>query len=104
MIASEEFLRCINTTHESENYEADKITLAGKQTVRQRLVASDIMFDPEEHFPERMIFLDLGKPDSQWEIRTADDLRRKTQNGHQSLKEKYRKTGGAIMLFENLFI
>jgi len=38
-----------------------------------------------------MVYLNLGGPDSQWQILTADDLRREAQKGHQSLKEKYGK-------------
>ncbi len=38
-----------------------------------------------------MIILNLSKPDAQWELRTADELRRRTQKGHQSLREKYGK-------------
>lgn len=38
-----------------------------------------------------MMFLDLGADDLRWELRTAEDQIRKDQQGHQSLREKYRK-------------
>jgi len=38
-----------------------------------------------------MMILNLSKPDAQWKMRTADELRRHTQKGHQSLREKYGK-------------
>ena len=35
--------------------------------------------------------LDLGAEQPTWELRTADELRREDQKGHQSLREKYGK-------------
>ena len=55
------------------------------------MVANDLGFDAEAHYPETMQVLDLGAEDSQWELRTADKLRREEQTGHQSLREKYGK-------------
>ncbi len=92
-IAAEEFLRRIDTTHELESYEVGKIRLVEtKETPWQRLVARGWDFDPERFFPEEMLILNLSKPDAQWEFRTADELRRNAQKGHQSLREKYGKT------------
>ena len=86
-----EFLRKIDTTHELTSYEVDKIDLPDEPSLWQRLVERDFRFDPERHFPEKMAHLTLGVPDPQWQILTADDLRREAQKGHQSLKEKYGK-------------
>lgn len=91
-ITAEEFLRRIDATHELESYEAGKVRLTETaETPWQRLVARSLAFDPERFFPEEMMSLNLSKPDAQWELRTADELRRRTQKGHQSLREKYGK-------------
>lgn len=90
-LIAEEFLRKIDTTRELASYEAGKVKLADEPSVWQRLVARDFRFDPEQYFPEEMMHLDLRTPDPQWQILTADDLRKDAQKGHQSLKEKYGK-------------
>ncbi len=48
-------------------------------------------FALERFYPEEMLLLDLSEPDAKWECLTADDLRRRDQKGHQSLREKYGK-------------
>lgn len=93
-LTSEEFLRQIDTTHELSSYESDKVKLVDKPTAWQRRIASDITFDPAINFPEQFMVLNMTRPDgrdAQWELHTADDLRQYMQEGHQSLKEKYRK-------------
>lgn len=87
-LTAEEFLRRIDTTHELENYEADKAELV-EETMWQRMVAGDLGFDPEVHYSEMMQVLDLGAAEPKWESYTADDLRREDQKGHQSLREQY---------------
>lgn len=87
----EKFLRKIDTTHELESYEADKAERIG-QTVWQQRVAGDISTDPERCYPEAFQCLDLRTPDAKWEVYTADDLRRREQRGHQSLRERYGKS------------
>ena len=62
-----------------------------EETVWQRIVAGDLGFDAEAHYPETMQVLDLGAEGPRWELRTADELRREDQQGHQSLREKYGK-------------
>lgn len=71
------------------------LTLVEK-TVWQRMVSTNFAFDaethyPETHYPETIQVLDLGAEEPKWELRTADDLRREDQEGHQSLREKYGK-------------
>ena len=90
-LTAEEFLRKIDTTHELTSYEVEKVKLLDEPSVWQRLVARNFRFDPERHFPKKIMHLDLGTPDPQWQILTADDLRKEAQKGHQSLKEKYGK-------------
>ena len=92
-LTAEEFLRKIDTTRELTSCEAGKIDLSDGPSRWQRLVARDFRFDPERYFPEKMAYLNwnLDDPDPQWQILTADDLRREAQKGHQSLKEKYGK-------------
>lgn len=87
-LAAEEFLRRIDTTHELDSYEADKAELV-EETVWQHMVARNFAFDIEMHYPETIQVLDLGAAEPKWKLRTADDLRREDQEGHQSLREKY---------------
>ena len=89
-LTAEEFLQRIDTTHELENYETDKAELV-EETVWQCLVSGNLGFDAETHYPETMLELDLGTEEPKWELRTADELRRGDQQGHQSLREKYGK-------------
>ena len=89
-LTAEGFLRKIDTTHELESYETDKAELVD-ETMWQHMVAGDLGFDAETHYPETMLELDLGTGEPKWELRTADELRRVDQKGHQSLREKYGK-------------
>ena len=89
-LTTEEFLRKIDMTHELESYEAGKAELV-EETVWQNRVHGDFSFDPETYYPETMQVLDLGVEEPKWELRTADDLRRRDQKGHQSLREQYGK-------------
>jgi len=85
-LTAEEFLRKVDTTHELEG------CMGTEEAPWQRLVARSWDFDPERFFPkEIIIILNLNKPDAQWEPRTADELWRRMQKGHQSLREKYGK-------------
>jgi hypothetical protein len=92
-LTAEEFLRKIDTTHELASYEAGKAKLSDGPSIWQQLVARDFRFDSERYFPEKMAYLnlDLSDPAPQWQILTADDLRKEAQKGHQSLREKYGK-------------
>lgn len=89
-LTAEEFLQRIDTTHELESYETDRVEQV-EQTVWQQRVVGDISFDPEVRYPETIQCLDfdLGAAEPKWEIYTADNLRRQEQQGHQSLREKY---------------
>ena len=89
-LTAEEFLRRIDTTRELESYETDKAELV-EETAWQHMLAGDFGFDAETHYPETMQVLDLGAEVPTWELRTADELRREDQRGHQSLREKYGK-------------
>ena len=89
-LTAEDFLRRIDTTHELGSYEAGKVELM-EETVWQNRVAGDFGFDSETYYPEAMQVLDLGAAEPKWELRTADDLRREDQKGHQSLREKFGK-------------
>lgn len=84
-------MRRIDTTHELNGYEAGKAELA-EETVWQSRVVGDSSFDPDMYYPETMQVLDLGAAEPKWELRTAEDMRREDQQGHQSLREKYRIT------------
>lgn len=90
-LTAEAFLQKIDTTHELKSYEAGKAELV-EETPWQQRVAQRWDFDPEIFYPESMMVLDMtpGKK-GEWEILTRDDLRRRDQNGHQSLRDKYQK-------------
>ena len=87
-LTAEKFLRRIDTTHELSSYETDKAELV-EETAWQHMVAADLSFDAETHYPETMQALDLGSEEPRWELQTADELRREDQKGYQSLREKY---------------
>lgn len=89
-LTAEEFLRRIDTTYELESYEAGKTELV-EETAWQRMVSGNFAFDEETHYPETIQVLVLSAEKPEWELRTADDLRRENQKGHQSLREKYGK-------------
>ena len=91
MLTAEEFLRKIDTTHELTSYEAGKVKLSDGPSMWQRLVAKGFTFDPERHYPKSYAHLNLSDEDPQWKIFSAEELRRRDQQGHQSLKEKYGK-------------
>lgn len=88
-LTGEEFLRKIDTMHDLEDYTVDEVQAPPANTPWQRMVAGDMGFDPETHYPEAVMQLDLGTDDPQWQTCSADDLRRRDQEGHQSLREKY---------------
>ena len=90
-MTAEEFLRKIDTTHELTSYKVDKIDLPDEPSRWQQLVAKDFTFDPEWYYPESYAHLNLNDEGPQWKIFSAADLRRRDQQGHQSLKEKYGK-------------
>ena len=89
-LTAEDFLRRIDMTHELESYETDKTELV-EETVWQCMVANNLGFDAETHYPEMMQVLDLDAEEPKWELRTADELRREDQTGHQSLRGKFGK-------------
>ncbi len=89
-LTAKEFLRQIDTTHELKSYEAGKTELV-EETVWQNRVASNLGFDPETYYPETIQVLDLEVAKPKWELRTADDLRRVDQEGHQGLRDRYNK-------------
>ncbi len=89
-LTAEEFLQRIDTTHELESYEVSK-AVPIPESIWQKRVAADLRFDPESRYPENLMRLDLGKPNAEWEILTEDDQRKRDQQGHQSLREKYGK-------------
>lgn len=89
-LTAEKFLQRIDTTHELKSYETGKAELV-KETAWQRMVAENVAFDADTRYPEMMQVLDLGVEEPKWEFRTADDLRREDQQGHQGLRDRYNK-------------
>lgn len=90
-LTAEEFLRKIDTMHDLGDYTVGETQALPMESAWQRMVASNIGFDPELHYPEGFMLLDLRADDPKWQTFSADDLRRRDQEGHQSLREKYGK-------------
>ncbi len=92
-IKAEEFLRCIDTTHELASYNTVKQELLPEESFWQKRVAADLDFDPERKYPASFMVLDLGKPtdNPQWQYFTREALIQKDQEGHQSLRDQYKK-------------
>lgn len=90
-LTAEDFLRKIDTMHDLEDYIVGEARVPPGETAWQRMVASHIGFDPEAHYPQSFMQLDLENEDPKWQTFSADDLRRRDQEGHQSLREKYGK-------------
>ncbi len=81
----------IDTTHALTSYEADKVEPA-EESVWQRRVVQSLDFDPEAFYPEVIQYLGLTPGvDNLWKLITRNDLRKRDQQGHQSLREKYGK-------------
>lgn len=91
-LTAEAFLQKIDATHELENYEVGKAELKTEASAWQKRVASSWAFDRESFYPESIMVLDAtpGKK-GEWEVLTRDELLRRVQKGHQSLREKYQK-------------
>lgn len=91
-LTAEEFLRRIDTGQDLNCYETGKAELV-EETPWQQMVARGGAFDPAIHYPDEYMQLAMGSPDENaaWQFFTADDLRRRDQQGHQSLREKYGK-------------
>lgn len=83
-LTAEEFLRKIDTMHDLEDYTVDETQTSPAETAWQRMVAGNIGFDPELHYPEGFMLLDLRADDPKWQTFSADDLRRRDQEGHRA--------------------
>lgn len=90
-LTSEEFLQKIDVMHDLKDYAVEEAKTPPATTAWQRRVAANIDFDPEQHYPKEMMYLDMSKKNPKWQILSADDLRRRDQEGHQSLRDKYGK-------------
>ena len=90
-LTAEAFLRKIDTMHDLESYTVEEAQAPPIETVWQQMVAADIGFNPEAHYPKNFMLLDLKAEKPEWQTFSADDLRRRDQEGHQSLREKYGK-------------
>lgn len=93
-IEAREFLRRIDTTHELTSYDTLKQELPPEESIWQERVAADLDFDPERQYPASLMLLDLSKlsDDPQWQYLTAEELIRRDQEGHQSLRKQYQKS------------
>ena len=94
VLAAEEFLRQIDTTHELSSYDTVKQELPPEKSAWQGKVAGNPDFDPMRRYPASMMMLDLRSTadDPQWQFLTREDLMREDQEGHQSLRDEYGQT------------
>lgn len=76
-LTAEEFLRKIDTMHDLEEYTVGETQTLPMETAWQRMVSNNIGFDPENHYPEGFMLLDLRTDDPKWQTFSADELRRK---------------------------
>lgn len=89
-ISAEEFLRTIDTMHDLDCYDVEECKLLPEKSRWQKIVAGNPDFDPDRHYPSEYLFLDMTPgAKNTWEHFTQDDLRRRDQEGHQSLRDKY---------------
>lgn len=88
-LPAEEFLRAIDIYHELDCYDVEECELLPETSEWQKLVACDPDFDADRYFPPKMMRLDLGVEKPEWEVLTAQQLRRQAQEGHMSLRAKY---------------
>lgn len=89
-ISAEEFLRRIDTMHDLDSYDTVKQELLPEESVWQKRVAADPDFDPQRRYQPMMV-LDLGVDVPQWQYLSEEELIRKDQEGHRSLREQYGK-------------
>ena len=89
-ISAEEFLRTIDIMHELDCYDVEECKLLPETSEWQKLVAGDPDFDADRYFPSGMMVLDLATEKPEWEVRTAQQLQEQAQEGHMSLRTKYR--------------
>ena len=82
-------MRRIDTARELSSYDTVKQELPPKESVWQKRAASNPDFDPAWQYPASFMELDLGKEQPQWQYFTREELIRKDQEGHQSLREQY---------------
>lgn len=92
-LTAEEFLRRIDTTHELSSYDTAKQELPPEESAWQGKVAGNPDFDPMRSYPSSMMVLDLRSTadDPRWQFLTREDLMREDQEGHQSLRDEYKK-------------
>lgn len=95
-IKAEEFLRRIDTTHELVRYDPVKQELPPEKSAWQERVAGDPDFDPVRKYPASMMVLDLRDTadDPHWQFLSQEELIRKDQVGHQSLRDEYGSHSG----------
>lgn len=86
-MTAKEFLQKIDTMHDLEEYTVGETQTLPVETAWQRMVSNNIGFDPEMHYPEGFMLVDLRVDAPKWQTFSADDLRRRDQERHQSLRE-----------------
>ena len=90
-ITAEEFLRRIDTTHELDSYDTVKQEPSTEKSKWQKRVTANPDFDPELKYPSSMMILDLRTDTDtpQGQYLSREELIRKDQEGHQSLRDQY---------------
>lgn len=90
-LTAEEFLHRVDTTHELDSYDTVTKEPSTEKSNWQKRVTANPDFDPELKYPSSMVILDLrtGTDTPQWQYLSREELIRKDQEGHQSLRDQY---------------
>lgn len=88
-ISAEEFIRRIDKYGELTDFIAQK-TAQTDESILERLVKQDLSFDPARRYFDIQT-LDLGEPDPQWKIMTAEEWLRGEQGTRRPLAEQAEK-------------
>ena len=90
-LTAEEFLHRVDTTHELDSYDTVTKEPSTEKSNWQKRVTANPDFDPELKYPSSMVILDLRTDTDtpQWQYLSREELIRKDQEGHQSLRDQY---------------
>ncbi len=86
-ITAEEFVRRIDMYGELKDFVAEKTENDTEESVLERLVRKNLDFDPAQRYCNIQT-LDLGEPNPEWKIITAEEWMREEQGSHRPLAER----------------
>ena len=86
-ITAEEFIRRIDLYGELKDFVAEKAEEDNGESVLERLVWKNLDFDPAQRYCNIQT-LDLGEPNPEWKIVTAEEWMRQEQGSRRPLTER----------------